>query len=160
MLFHARLVGSYECITREPEEARLFYVPYYAGMDAALTLFSPRLQVRDRLAQRLAGWLAASPVWTRFGAHRRHFVVLGRTTWDFARSPDSDSGWGTSFSSLPDFAPLTKLLIERNSWRPDELAVPYPTSFHPSSDADVELWQVLACFFFLFFSDAFLPSPV
>jgi hypothetical protein len=111
-------------------------------MDAALTLFSPRLQERDRLAQRLAGWLSGSPVWTRFGARRRHFVVLGRTTWDFARSPGSGSGWGTSFSSLPDFARLSKLLIERNAWRPDELAVPYPTSFHPSSDADVELWLV------------------
>ncbi|KAK9292186.1 hypothetical protein L1049_020146 [Liquidambar formosana] len=36
---------------------------------------------------------------------------------------------------------ITRLLIERNSWDYFDVGVPYPTGFHPRSDADVRQWQ-------------------
>ena len=142
LLFHHRLAKSYPCLTRDPHVAHIFFIPFYAAMDSAFTLFSSRLQLRDRLTQRLIGWLTANPTWNRFKEERKHFMVLGRTTWDFSRSEDSDGGWGTSLSAQLELSHVTKLLIERNAWRQDEVGVPYPTSFHPSSDQDIEIWQV------------------
>lgn len=139
-LFHERL-KVYPCLTQDPELATALYIPYYAALDAAFTLFSPRLHTRDRLIQRLLGWLSGNPSWTKFKGEKKHFMALGRISWDFSRNEDSLTGWGSALLSQPELANVTKLLIERKTWTPDEIAIPYPTSFHPSSDGDLKLWQ-------------------
>lgn len=140
LLFHERL-KEYPCLTQDPKLATALYIPYYAALDAAFTLFSPQLHIRDRLVQRLLGWLSGNPTWTKFKGEKKHFMALGRISWDFSRSEDSLTGWGSALLSQPELANVTKLLIERKTWTHDEIAIPYPTSFHPSSDRDLKLWQ-------------------
>lgn len=139
VIFHERM-KEYSCLTDDPQVADAFYIPYYAALDTAFTLFSPYLHLRDRLTQQLIGWLSGNPVWSKY-KQQRHFMVLGRISWDFSRNDKSEHGWGSALLSQPEFENVTKLLIERKTWKKDELGVPYPTAFHPSSDEDVRLWQ-------------------
>ncbi|MCO5552844.1 hypothetical protein L7F22_006362 [Adiantum nelumboides] len=141
VIFHERLRKGYPCLTEDTELASAFYIPYYAALDTAFTLFKPHLATRDRLAQRLIGWLRGSEVWTKFQGIKKHFMVLGRVAWDLARKEEVVDGWGSSLLSQVELSNVTMLLIERRSWVSNEIAIPYPTSFHPSSSLDVELWQ-------------------
>lgn len=141
VIFHERLRNGYPCLTQDPELADAFYIPYYAALDTAFTLFDKRLSTRDRLAQRLIGWLSGSEVWAKFQGSKKHFMVLGRISWDFSREEKVLDGWGSSLLSQVELSNVTKLLIERRSWVYNEIAIPYPTSFHPSSLQEMELWQ-------------------
>ena len=147
LIFHHRM-KSYACLTSDPTHARLFFIPYYGALDTAFTLFSPNLHRRDQLAHSLVGWLSGNPTWVEFKGQRRHFMVLGRVSWDFSRNEEessynrSNNGWGSSLLAQVELSNVTKLLIERRTWHHDEMAIPYPTSFHPSSYQDVKLWQV------------------
>ncbi|KAH7284084.1 hypothetical protein KP509_34G038800 [Ceratopteris richardii] len=140
VIFHNRLRLGYPCLTENPELASAFYIPYYAAMDTAFTLFGTYLPARDRLTQRLVGWLSGSEVWQSYRERRRHFMVLGRTSWDFCRNESAD-GWGSALLSQAELSNVTTLLIERRTWASKEIAIPYPSSFHPSSAKDVQIWQ-------------------
>lgn len=62
--FHTRM-KHYRCLTEDPEAADGFFVPYYGAIDLIRYLFSTKVQMRDRLVQRLVGWLQTNPYWNR-----------------------------------------------------------------------------------------------
>ncbi|KAJ7299583.1 hypothetical protein O6H91_Y202500 [Diphasiastrum complanatum] len=139
VIFHSRL-RRHPCITDDPELATAFYIPFYAGLDICRYIFLPSssAQQRDRLSKQLLDWLNGQYYWRRHGGWD-HFLMIGRITWDFRRTREAD--WGSSFIYMPGMKNVTRLLIERNPWDEQEVAVPYPTSFHPTSDREVALWQ-------------------
>ena len=138
VIFHERM-KLYPCLTTDPAKASMSYIPFYPALDLTKNLYSPWMNVRDRLSQRLVGWLQNHPHWQALQG-RRHFFVLGRIAWDFLREEEA-VGWGNVLLSLPELKNTTKLVIERSIWRSDMMAVPYPSSFHPSSDADIHEWE-------------------
>lgn len=141
-VFHSRM-QAYPCRTTDPAQAALLYVPYYASLDLDRYMFDDLVPARDWLANRLLGWLTAQPAWR--ARPDRHLLVLGRDAWDFSRKLH-DAGpkaWGAALLTLPPFVPAVKLLVERNLHEATQAAVPYPTGFHPASDADLEAWRAV-----------------
>ncbi|CAI9089932.1 OLC1v1024585C1 [Oldenlandia corymbosa var. corymbosa] len=138
VIYHARMM-DYECRTEVLEEATAFYVPFYPGLAIWKYLNSNyTAKDRDRPAEMLLDWLQSQPSWRkRNGAD--HFLVLGRLTWDFRRSQDSD--WGSSLIYMPAMQNVMKIAVERYPWDELEFSVPYPTAFHPRSRSDIEEWQ-------------------
>lgn len=67
--------------------------------------------------------------------------VGGRITWDFRRSTDEESDWGNKLFVLPASGNMTMVTIEASPWHSNDVAIPYPTYFHPSSTRSLELWQ-------------------
>ncbi|KAJ7568877.1 hypothetical protein O6H91_01G051400 [Diphasiastrum complanatum] len=127
------------CRTDDPAMATAFYIPFYAGLDIARFLFVPSsAQQRDGLGKQLMEWLQEQEYWRRYGG-RDHFLMIGRITWDFRRT--EDEAWGSSLIYMEGMRNATRLLIERSPWDDQEMGVPYPTSFHPRSDLDVQRWQ-------------------
>ncbi|KQJ96968.1 xyloglucan galactosyltransferase KATAMARI1 homolog [Brachypodium distachyon] len=138
MIFHARM-KRYECLTHDPAAAAAVFVPFYAGFDASMRLWKTDLPERDALARDLVEWLTRRPEWRAMGG-RDHFLVAGRVAWDFLRGKD-DNGWGTTFLTFPAIRNTTVLSIEASPWVGHDFGVPYPSHFHPASDADVAAWQ-------------------
>jgi hypothetical protein len=139
VIIHRRLL-SHRCRTTDPSLATAFYVPFYVGLDVGSHLWGDNSTAadRDRAGQRLLRWLKNQTSFQRSGGWD-HFITLGRITWDFRRY--GDDGWGTNFAVLPGIANVTRLGIEADRLDPMEVAVPYPTGFHPRSAADVRAWQ-------------------
>ncbi|MCO5583955.1 hypothetical protein L7F22_037873 [Adiantum nelumboides] len=139
IVFHNRIL-QHACLTDNMDVASAFYVPFYAGLDVGRYLFSgASLESRDRLTDQFTDWLIKQPAWKKSGGRADHFMMVGRITWDFRRSREED--WGSGFFTKPAMQNITKLLIERNPWDNKEMGVPYPTNFHPQSDADLVAWQ-------------------
>ncbi|CAL4942190.1 unnamed protein product [Urochloa decumbens] len=138
VIFHARMRG-YDCLTSDPSLAAALYVPFYASLDGGRHMWNSTA-LRDALALDLVGWLARRPEWRAMGG-RDHFMVAGRTAWDFRRYDDVDEQWGTKLLNNPAVQNLTVLILETSRWRRDNLAVPYPTYFHPETAAEVAAWQ-------------------
>ncbi|KAH9541023.1 hypothetical protein CY35_14G037800 [Sphagnum magellanicum] len=142
VMVHERM-KLYECLTEDPSLASALYLPYYVGLDVARNLFNPLVQVRDKLSLKFVGWLLGQPEWRRRqGAD--HVLVLGRVVWDFLRK-DATNEWGIAMLHDPELGNMTKLLIERDPYAPSTtmIGIPYPTSFHPETDADVKAWQTV-----------------
>lgn len=138
VVFHNRIL-EHPCLTDKPEEATGFYVPYYAGLEVGRFLWGDfSAERRDRVSNQLLEWLGEQQAWKKNGGWG-HFMMIGRITWDFRRSKDED--WGSGFFYHPSMQNMTRLLIEKNPWDYMEMAVPYPTNFHPQSDADLIAWQ-------------------
>ena len=138
IIFHKRIL-NHRCRTLEPGSATAYYIPFYAGLAVGKYLwlnYSPR--DRDRHGEMLLKWVRDQPYWNKSNGWD-HFITLGRISWDFRRSKDDD--WGSSFIYMPLMRNITRLLIERNPWDYFDVGVPYPTGFHPRSDADVLRWQ-------------------
>ncbi|KAG2548662.1 xyloglucan galactosyltransferase KATAMARI1 homolog [Panicum virgatum] len=138
LIFHARM-KRYECLTGDPSLAAALYVPFYASLDGGRHMWN-RTSLRDMLGLDLVAWLARRPQWRAMGG-RDHFMVAGRTAWDFRRYEDVDEQWGTKLLHNPAVQNMTVLVLETSPWRRDNLAVPYPTYFHPEAAADVAAWQ-------------------
>eukprot|EP01018_Ginkgo_biloba_P001510 Gb_17818 [translate_table: standard] len=141
LIFHTRML-NYPCLASSPEVADAFYIPYYSGLDALRFLYG---QDRGRASEHgleLIAWLNenAGQSWRRKGG-RDHFMCLGRTAWDFSRPLANQEGWGTGLLLLPPMENVTALVLEGRSWLPREQAVPYPTSFHPASAANLREWM-------------------
>ncbi|MCO5586982.1 hypothetical protein L7F22_040927 [Adiantum nelumboides] len=139
VVFHAKM-KKYACLTRDVGLANAFYVPYYAGQDAAVSMKCNIMQLRDRRVNRFLGWLTAQVTW-RHTRGQRHFMVLGRQPYDMNRTIEA-SKWGLPITTQPELANLTFLWWEKafsNSIH--EIGIPYPTSFHPCSDAQLKIWQ-------------------
>ncbi|KAM1036722.1 hypothetical protein ACFX2I_031557 [Malus domestica] len=71
---------------------------------------------------------------------RDDFFASGRTAWDFRRQKDDSSDWGSKLRFLPESLNMTMLTIEGSEWKND-IAIPYPTNFHPAEDSEVVAWQ-------------------
>jgi hypothetical protein len=134
VIFHARM-RQYGCLTVDASRAAAVYVPYYAGLDVGRHLWGSS---NDALAEDLAAWLRSTPAWAARGG-RDHFLVSGRIAWDFRRQDGDD--WGSRLLLLPEASNMTALVLESGPWHAGDVAVPYPTCFHPSRVADVASWQ-------------------
>ncbi|CAM6095647.1 unnamed protein product [Calypogeia fissa] len=140
-IFHIRM-QKYRCLTTDPSQADAFFVPYYTGLLSLDLLYDqtdPEItfEKRKNFGQELFDWLAENggEYWSRFGG-RDHFMMKGRTGWDFEAHPI----WGTGLSELPYAANMTSLMIERRPDRAHEIAIPYPTSFHPENPQTLQTW--------------------
>ncbi|KAJ1295304.1 hypothetical protein BS78_01G213700 [Paspalum vaginatum] len=139
VIFRCRM-RRYACLTRDPARAAAVFVPAYASLDGGRYLWNGTA-TRDALALDLVAWLARRPEWRATGG-RDHFLVAGRTAWDFLRKTDADAEWGTGMLRVPAVRNMTALVLEVDTGnRSTTLAVPYPTYFHPEAAADVRAWQ-------------------
>ncbi|KAH0703527.1 xyloglucan galactosyltransferase KATAMARI1-like [Solanum tuberosum] len=140
VLFHNRM-KQYDCLTNDSSEASAVFVPYYSGFDVARYLWDDfNTSIRDASAIEVAKFLREKPEWeTMWG--RDHFMIAGRITWDFRRGIEEDAAWGNKLMLLPEAQNMTILTIESSPWNRNDVAIPYPTYFHPSSDSDVVQWQ-------------------
>ncbi|CAA0824820.1 Exostosin family protein [Striga hermonthica] len=140
VIFHSRM-QRYDCLTNDSSKAAAIYVPYYPGLDVSRFLWDTyNASVKDADLTDLFSLLRSRPQW-RVMDGRDHFLVSGRITWDLRRSGDADSDWGSSLMVAPESQKMTMITIESSPWHPNDFAIPYPTYFHPSSDAQVREWQ-------------------
>lgn len=138
IIFHNRML-NHNCRVTEPESATVFYIPFYAGLAVGKYLWSNSSAAeRDQHCKMMLKWVQDQPYYKRSNGWN-HFITMGRITWDFRRSKDED--WGSSCLYQPGMKNITRLLIERNPWDYFDIGVPYPTGFHPRSDADLTQWQ-------------------
>ncbi|XP_021834598.1 probable xyloglucan galactosyltransferase GT14 [Prunus avium] len=138
VIFHNRM-KQYECLTENSTLASAIYVPFYAGIDGSVHLRDPNLTARDSSGKDLVRWLSSKPEWKKMWG-RDHFFVAGRVSWDFRRQRDNSSNWGSKLRCLPESMNMSMLSIEGSLWKND-LAIPYPTSLHPTEDSEVVQWQ-------------------
>ncbi|XP_074333912.1 xyloglucan-specific galacturonosyltransferase 1-like [Apium graveolens] len=137
-IFHSRVM-KHPCRVYNENEAKLFYVPFYGGLDILRWHFknaSP--DVKDTLALELVEWLKLQKPWA-LNSGKDHVFVLGKVSWDFRRRDDSP--WGSTFLNLEEMQNPIKLLIEREPWHVNDIGIPHPTYFHPHSDEDIISWQ-------------------
>ncbi|KAJ3680785.1 hypothetical protein LUZ60_015274 [Juncus effusus] len=139
IIFHNRMM-QYDCLTTNYSQSTAVYIPFYIGLDIARYLWEYDISTRDSLTSDLIHWLRARPEWAARGG-KDHFLVLGRTTWDFQRTIDEDRHWGGKFLTLPESKNMTIVMIEACLWSENEFAIPYPTYFHPLRESEVVLWQ-------------------
>ncbi|XP_074591186.1 putative xyloglucan galactosyltransferase GT17 [Curcuma longa] len=140
VIFHAR-AERHPCRTADPAAAELFYVPFFAGLHAATNSRQQNHTRRDALAVDLADHLASLPAFGRRGG-RDHFLVVGRTSWDFMRNPAHPDSGANRLLLLPEFANTTVLTVERHPWEGrNQFGIPYPSYFHPRTAEDVADWQ-------------------
>ncbi|KDP25448.1 hypothetical protein JCGZ_20604 [Jatropha curcas] len=138
-IFHARIL-KHTCRVYNENEAKLFYVPYYGGLDILRWHFkNVSNDVKDILALELIKWLQSRKTWVQ-NSGKDHVFVLGKVSWDFRRK--IDSSWGTRFLHLEQMQNPIKLLIERQPWELNDIGIPHPTYFHPRSDDDIVAWQL------------------
>ncbi|XAR53217.1 hypothetical protein NMG60_11021681 [Bertholletia excelsa] len=142
MIFHARL-EKHPCRTRDPNQATLFYLPFYGGLHASS-------KFGDVLALEFSQFVMnnnSGTWWWKKHQGRNHFIVLGRTVWDFLRSCSTDSQDDTFGSScllklFPLVHNMSVLTVERNPWEgSNQHGIPYPSYFHPSSSDQLLTWQ-------------------
>ncbi|XP_020580726.1 xyloglucan galactosyltransferase KATAMARI1 homolog [Phalaenopsis equestris] len=143
LIFHNR-INRYPCLTTNSSQATAIFVPFYAGLDISRHLWSGstagNISVRDSSLHDLTRWLTSQPEWAVMGG-RDHFFVAGRITWDFRRLTDGENEWGSKLLLSPAVLNMTALVIESSPWHTNDMAVPYPTYFHPSTVRDVAAWQ-------------------
>ncbi|KDP22372.1 hypothetical protein JCGZ_26203 [Jatropha curcas] len=138
IIFHNRIL-KHKCRTTEPKNATAFYIPFYAGLAVGKFLwFNYTAKDRDRHCDKMLKWVQDQPYYNKSNGWD-HFLAMGRISWDFRRSKEED--WGSSCIYMPGMRNITRLLIERNPWDYFDVGVPYPTGFHPRSDADILQWQ-------------------
>ncbi|KAL8107410.1 hypothetical protein AgCh_023980 [Apium graveolens] len=92
-IFHSRVM-KHPCRVYNENEAKLFYVPFYGGLDILRWHFknaSP--DVKEALALELVKWLKLQKPWA-INSGKDHVFVLGKVSWDFRRRDDSPWGRG------------------------------------------------------------------
>ncbi|GMH28875.1 hypothetical protein Nepgr_030718 [Nepenthes gracilis] len=138
-IFHSRAL-KHPCRVHNADEAKLFYVPFYGGLDILRWHFKNNVSdhVKDKLSFELIEWLRLQKSWTRKSG-LDHVFVLGKITWDFRRK--EQTSWGTRLLEHEEMQNPMKLLIERQPWHLNEVAIPHPTFFHPRSDSETAAWQ-------------------
>lgn len=139
VIFYERM-QTYSCRTSDPAEADLFFIPYFAGLDALAYLYTDSKRELQQ-GREVVEWLEenAPKTWRRHGGHD-HFYIAGRTAWDFCRPLTKVNWWGTSLFNNPEMENTTAMVLERRPWRDDEVAIPYPVGFHPSTSATLHSW--------------------
>ncbi|KAK1426755.1 hypothetical protein QVD17_15435 [Tagetes erecta] len=131
---------QYECLTKDSSLAAAIFVPFYAGFDIARYLWGYNISTRDAASLDLVDWLQKRPEWGIMGG-KDHFLVAGRITWDFRRLSEEETDWGNKLLFLPAAKNMSMLVVESSPWNANDFAIPYPTYFHPSKDAEVFAWQ-------------------
>ncbi|KAH7686717.1 Exostosin-like protein [Dioscorea alata] len=140
IIFHHRMT-NYDCLTSNSSLASAIFIPFYAGIDFACHQWGFNTSVRDFLSMEVVKWLTARPEWEIIGG-KDHFMVAGRTTWDFRRIKDDEEAlWGNKLLLLPEISNMTVLTVESPPWDSNDFAVPYPTYFHPCNYNQVVSWQ-------------------
>ncbi|KAH7668934.1 Exostosin-like protein [Dioscorea alata] len=136
-IFHNRVL-NHPCRVHDQDSAKLFYVPFYGGLDVLRWHFkNVSTKMKDSLGVELLQWLGNQKSWQLNGG-KDHMFVLGKISWDFKRS---ERQWGSNFLSLDRMQAPYKFLIEREPWRMNEIGIPHPTHFHPHSDEDIIEYQ-------------------
>uniref|UniRef100_M8BG96 Xyloglucan galactosyltransferase KATAMARI1-like protein n=1 Tax=Aegilops tauschii TaxID=37682 RepID=M8BG96_AEGTA len=125
LIFHARM-KRYECLTKDASLAAAVFVPFYAGLESGRYLYNYSISTRDALQLDAIDWLGRRPEWRAMGG-RDHFLVAGRTTWDFRREADVDELWGTKLLTYPGVENMTAFVLETSPLTGSNFAVPYPT---------------------------------
>lgn len=139
LIFHSRIL-KHPCRVYNENEAKMFYVPYYGGLDILRWHFkNVSVDVKDTLGLDLMKWLESRKSWVQ-KLGKDHVFVLGKISWDFRRK--ADSLWGTRFLELKQMQNPIKLLIERQPWEVNDIGIPHPTYFHPHSDDEIIAWQL------------------
>ncbi|KAK9079655.1 hypothetical protein SSX86_001328 [Deinandra increscens subsp. villosa] len=137
-IFHSRVL-NHPCRVYDENRAKLFYVPYYGGLDILRWHFkNVSNEVKDTLAYELVNWLEMQKPWDK-NLGKDHVFVLGKISWDFRRK--DHTSWGTRFLELEEMQNPIKLMIERQPWELNDIGIPHPTHFHPHSDDDIRAWQ-------------------
>ncbi|KAL9241094.1 hypothetical protein vseg_015244 [Gypsophila vaccaria] len=142
VIFHNRM-KQYKCLTNDYSKASAVFVPFYPGLDIGRYLWDSNVTLKDEASLKLVKYIRQKSEWKRFGG-RDHFLLVGRMTWDFSRGSDNlseSNGWGNKLLHLPEIKNMTTLLLEANPQSKSEIAIPYPTYFHPSSGNEVHNWQ-------------------
>ncbi|KAI9156607.1 hypothetical protein LWI28_009371 [Acer negundo] len=141
VIFHNRM-KNYKCLTNDSSLASAIFVPFYAGLDLRRHLWGHKTSVRDASGFELVKWLSEKPEWKKMWG-MDHFLVSGRISRDFRRKSDKNSEWGSKFRFLPESRNMSMLSIESslNNIDNNDFAIPYPTSFHPSTEIEVSQWQ-------------------
>lgn len=140
VLFHSRM-KHYQCLTNDSSKAAAIFVPYYPGLDVSRYLWDDANASRkDSDSLDLFRFLRTRPEWRVMGG-KDHFIVSGRITWDFRRVGHNVSDWGSTVMVLPESQNMTMITIESSPWDKNDFAIPYPTYFHPSHEAQVYEWQ-------------------
>ncbi|CAI9093771.1 OLC1v1029336C1 [Oldenlandia corymbosa var. corymbosa] len=143
LIFHRRML-EYPCITPDPTIANAVFLPYYGGIDSLKYLYGPEVNSSFEHGLDLYRYLAHqdSPgIWQRNFGHD-HFLVIARSSWDINQPLSNDPPiYGTSFLELPEFYNVTVLTFEGRAYPWQEMAIPYPTSFHPPNLAYFEAWM-------------------
>ncbi|XP_055821517.1 probable xyloglucan galactosyltransferase GT20 [Solanum dulcamara] len=138
LIFHSRVL-NHPCRVHNADEAKLFYVPFYGGLDILRWHFkNVSNDVKDSLGVELVRWLESQKHWFQKSGND-HVFVLGKISWDFRRY--SNTIWGSRFLELDEMQNPVKLLIERQPWQVNDIGIPHPTYFHPQSDNDIIAWQ-------------------
>lgn len=141
LIFHSRVL-KHPCRVYSENDAKLYYVPFYGGLDVLRWHFNNvSNDVKDSLGLELVKWLERRDSWKR-NSGKDHVLVLGKISWDFRRTSDSHSPWGTRLLELNKMQNPIKLLIERQPWHVNDIGIPHPTYFHPHSDDDIISWQL------------------
>ncbi|KAL8103243.1 hypothetical protein AgCh_027695 [Apium graveolens] len=142
LIFHRRLL-EYQCLTTDPTIATAVFLPYYAGIDSLKYLYGTEQNSSFQHGLDLYHYIrhVDSPeIWERRHGHD-HFLVMARPAWDFCQPLSNDPPiWGTSFLELPEFYNVTALTYESRAYPYQEMAIPYPTSFHPPKLALFDSW--------------------
>ncbi|CAM0870711.1 unnamed protein product [Alopecurus aequalis] len=138
-IFHNRM-KQYECLTNHSGMADVVFVPFYAGFDFVRYHWGYDNATRDAASVDLTQWLMRQPEWRRAGG-RDHFLVAGRTGYDFLRRNNINPDWGTDLLAMPGGREMSVLVLECSLVQERVYSVPYPTYFHPRSDAEVRQWQ-------------------
>lgn len=143
-IFHARIL-NHPCRVYNENEAKMFYVPFYGGLDILRWHFKNVSEhVKDSLSLEMVRWLENQKPWFKKSG-KDHVFVLGKISWDFRRGDDNDnshSSWGTKFLEFDEMQNPIKLLIERQPWHVNDIGIPHPTYFHPQTDEDIIKWQM------------------
>ncbi|XP_022976739.1 xyloglucan-specific galacturonosyltransferase 1-like [Cucurbita maxima] len=136
-IFHSRIL-KHPCRVYKQDEAKLFYVPYYGGLDILRWHFKNNVtnSLKDSLGLELIQWLSEQKPWIQ-NSGKDHVFVLGKISWDFRRN----GNWGTKFLEFDELQNPIKLLIERQPWHQNDVGIPHPTFFHPHKDDDIFAWQ-------------------
>ncbi|KAG2543552.1 xyloglucan galactosyltransferase KATAMARI1 homolog [Panicum virgatum] len=134
VIFHNRM-KQYECLTNRSVMAAAIFVPFYAGFDFA------RHHGSAATSKELMVWVTGQPQWAWRMWGRDHFLVAGRTGSDFRRSSNVGPGRGNDLLGMPAARNMSVLVLESTLQHGSDYSVPYPTYFHPRSDAGVLRWQ-------------------
>ncbi|KAF3329710.1 xyloglucan galactosyltransferase KATAMARI1 [Carex littledalei] len=141
MIFHGRAI-NHPCRTKDSSSALVFYIPFHTS------LFVHAFGSDNNIARREAIWfdlldhISSLPTFQRHGGHD-HFLVSGHMAWNFIRPPkkDGEPSRLNDFLKFPQLSNVSALIIERNTLSNNQFGIPYPSYFHPQSDAEIRSWQ-------------------
>lgn len=139
--FHTLLLKTYGCLVHNPDQANIFHVPYYAGLDYGKEELPRGRQARLKqapLGPKLASWLQDKRHFKRRkGAD--HFIVVGGPASLHLGKPAGK--WAASLLALPALESVTKLVLDWTPGYKNTVAIPHPTIFHPKGARDIKVWQ-------------------